>query len=159
MKQEELQLKTNLVLASNLAQGFSPKRCSDWAIELMLNGYELEELDILAGLDCTESREIERYFEAAVSKLGLALEKEEEVLLDWYVREIAQRVVSGALSPQQGQEIVTEVYYRLDYPSGYGDIVYADDYWYVEECNGAKSDDYEAYLKNQFIEFLTNTNE
>lgn len=154
MTKEELQLKASLVLAENTAKGFEAKRCIDRAVELMLDGYQLEELDILAGLDNTESREAELYFAKAIEKLGLQIEKDEEKLLTWFAKDIAQKVVNGEMSPLKGQEILTKIYYELDYFPDYSNIVYADDYWYVELCNGAKPEGYEDYVLNEFKEFL-----
>lgn len=148
MKKIELQEKTNLMLAKHLVTEFDIRRFVNWAIDLMLDGYQGEELDILAGLDEGDSREAEHYFERVADQLGLVIEKDEDKLIELYVMDVAQQVVDGTISPRKGQQQVTEIYYKLDYFPGYSDIVYADDYWYIN--NQQDEIGYEEYLLNEF---------
>lgn len=162
MTKEELQDKTNLLVGKTMAHDLNKQYYLDWAIELMQEGYELEELDILAGLDASESREVERYFRMVCEKLELELLPNKNDCLKVYLVDLAQRVVEGTANIYKAQELIESIWDVFDENlGGIDEIAYAPDYWAMMELpNGAAEDGYREYLMNEFKIYLeNNTNE
>lgn len=158
MTKEELQEKTNLLLGKTMARGFDGQCYVEWAISLMKDGYEFQELDILASIDVIESREIEKYFKQVCEKLELELLPEKQDCLKIYLVNLAQRVVDGIVDINKAQELIESIWQVYDEDFGGIDgIAYAPDYWFMMELpNGAEEDGYENYLMNEFMIYLAN---
>ena len=84
---------TYKVVAYRAIEPVDSNESIDWAVEMMLVGYESQALDILAGiLKPTTYREVIDYVEAAVRELGLQMKTGEDALLSYasyYLRHMA----------------------------------------------------------------------
>lgn len=85
MEKLDLQTATNLLLAKQIIKR---NNCSsdiiDWALRLMENGYDSENLCILAGLDERDIWGIDDYFKKSADDLNIDLAIEKQELLDFY---------------------------------------------------------------------------
>lgn len=157
MKREELELKTNLLLAERELLDFNNKRHIDWAIELMQDGYDVEELHILAGLDEIQHYEIKKYFEAAAGRLELSVECSIDHLKS-FLYKVMKEAIAGERTIHYVSKIVFSMNCVLDYTdSDLFHLANLVDYWEIMELpNGAPEDGYEEYVKNEFKIYLEN---
>ena len=111
--------ETILLLAKKLLSNFDSKNYVDWAVSLLENGNESENLFILAGLD-NESTEIrEKYFLKAVGELNIDIKIGDFELLENYAKFTAENVINGVISKSNGLEIMNEIVRRSDYDIKY----------------------------------------
>lgn len=157
MKKEELQEKTDWLLAETEAKGFNNKLYIDWGVDLLNAGYDLDELAILAGLDGVEHFEIKKYFELSAERLGLSLVCGIDKMLE-YLKKAMREAIEGAKEIDEVLKIAFHLNYTCDYEDG--DLCYLvniSDYWEIMEVpNGASESGFQEYVKNEFKLYLEN---
>lgn len=157
MEKEELQKKTDWLLAETEAKGFNNKQYIAWAVDLLNAGNDLDELAILAGLDDVEHFEIKKYFELSAEKLGLSLVCDADKIFD-YLKKAMREAIEGVTQIDDVLKIAFHLNYALDYEEG--DLWYLaniPDYWEIMEVpNGASESGFEEYVKNEFKLYLEN---
>jgi hypothetical protein len=119
MKDFDLQKETELLLADRLITHFSSKKYVDWAIKLLINGYESENLCILAGLDEEDDLTIDKYFNKAVEDLNLHITLNSNDLIEKYAVYIAESVITGMIGPEDGLMTMLEIVRATDYSKKY----------------------------------------
>lgn len=92
----------------------------DWAVKMMVEGFESPSLIDLAGLDL-DGRPVERYdavrlFEKTLLELGLPSKNDEEIFRLWLVHRASQ-IKYGVITPTEGVELIhDEVLFPLLHP-------------------------------------------
>src|SRR6478609_5088979 len=91
---------TYKILGQKLLSWYDSKVLVDWAVTLMQNGFESDNLQILAGLDNYDTEEREKYFWKSVEDLSINIDKKEIEFIDFYVETLVEEVLSGSIPPK-----------------------------------------------------------
>ena len=87
----------------------NPQKFVDWAVNLLMNELETENILILAGLDNYPREEIENYFWKCVYDLKLNIKKTDFELLENYAIYLANEVINGCVTPKVGLRIMNDI--------------------------------------------------
>ena len=99
----------------------------DWAVGMIVEGYDSPSLRILAGLDENGNVfETEETFGRVVRELGMR-EPNTSGKLGGYACYVASRILSGMISPENGVKALYRVWRMSDYKEEYFDWVLLDD--------------------------------
>jgi len=114
--------ETDKIMSHRLLGFFDSKEYVDWAVRLLISGYESESLLILAGMDNDSTEERERYFNQAIEELQINTTKSRYELINNYgVQYLAELVVNGEINPRVGLsamfEIIKDTGYNRKYDS------------------------------------------
>ena len=91
----------------------------DWAGEMLVQGYDSYSLRILAGLERLASTfEAEDYFLRSAKELGLSV-PDSEAAIGVYACEIAQEIVEGRLTGQEGVRALYRICLATEYHRDY----------------------------------------
>ena len=91
----------------------------DWAVEMLTEGYDSYSLRILAGLERTGSAfEAEDYFLRSARELGLSI-PDSRMAVRAYACEIAQEVIAGHLTGQEGVRALYRICLATEYDRDY----------------------------------------
>jgi hypothetical protein len=115
----DIQKETYRLLAQKLLTNFDNRKFVNWAVMLLENGYESENIMILAGLDKSPSQEIEKYFEMSLKDIKFIVEKSENELVEIYAEYIINEVLKGAMIPSLGLSKMLDIVIATDYNSKY----------------------------------------
>lgn len=161
MRISYLQKETELMIAESLINDFSSKRYVDWAIKLLSNGHESDNLNILAGLDNEESETIQKYFKQVLSDLEIEIESNKEKLIEIYAKSIAEDVVNQKITADSGLLAFVKIACFMDYKSKYLQFTYlSDDLYELENGeysyyhDGLTLENKEEYVIEEFRLFL-----
>src|SRR5690606_40208672 len=89
-----LQELTLNIFAERILTNFDSKKLVNWAVEVILLGYESENLYVLAGLDFESTEEREKYFIESLKDLQIEIETNEEKLIENYAITLTKKVVA-----------------------------------------------------------------
>jgi hypothetical protein len=91
----------------------------DWAGEMLVQGYDSYSLRILAGVGRLASTfEAEDYFLRSIKELGLSI-PDSETAVRSYACEIAQQIIEGHLTGQEGVRALYRICLATDYNRAY----------------------------------------
>lgn len=148
---------TYQLLGKRLLSWYDSKILIDWAIKLLESGYDSESLEILAGLDYDDTETREKYFWRAINELNINIEKQEIDLINFYVDNLVEEVISGAVSPKYGLQMMGDVARKTDYNEKYmqfymleEDVDYLDYSGQSLTINGLTKDNIDQYIINEF---------
>jgi len=148
----DIQKETYRLLAQKLLTNFDNRKFVNWAVMLLENGYETENIKILAGLDKSPSQEIEKYFEMSLKDLKFKGEKSANELIEIYAEHIINDVLIGAMNPSLGLSKMLDIVIATDYNSKYLQFFQLDeDIDYLGLDNNDKK---ERYIKKEFELFI-----
>ncbi|NDV80870.1 hypothetical protein D0T87_02605 [Bacteroides sp. 51] len=119
MEKNELQEQINLIRAERLFKGFNAKKYVNFALTLMKNGYEPEDIYILAGLDDERFEIVDKYFALVTEKLGLDIYEDEDKIIELYAIHTAEDVISGKISVERGFNKMLNIVQYTSYDSKY----------------------------------------
>jgi hypothetical protein len=110
---------TKAIFGKRAVQNIFAEDYIDWAGEMLVQGYDSPRLRILAGLDRQGSVfEVEEYFLHSINELTI-IEPESKAAVRAYACEIAQQIINGQLTAQQGVRALYQVYRNTEYDSDY----------------------------------------
>lgn len=118
---------TYKILGQKLLSWYDSKVLVDWAMTLMQNGLDSDNLQILAGLDHTDTEEREKYFWKAVKDLNINIDKTEIELIDFYVGSLVDEVLAGNIPPKFALKQMCEVARNTNYSPKYMRFYMLDD--------------------------------
>lgn len=150
MEKDELQLKTDLLLASIQFMSPDRKQYIDWAIELLLSGIENENLYILAGLEPSDWFAIERYFKKTTIELEIDTNISEIELIDFYIVYHITKILEDPSDLDEKIKILQTIYYHSSYYF-HKYLKWISLYDELEELTGTPA---EEYALKEFAEFL-----
>lgn len=154
MEKDELQLKTDLLLANIIFMDPDRKQYVDWAIELLLSGIQNENLYILAGLEPGDWFAIERYFEKAAIELEIDTNIGKTELVDFYIVYNITKTLENPSNLDETINILQTIYY-------YSSFYYHKHFQWIslydelEELTGIPA---EKYALEEFNKFLNELN-
>ncbi|MEG3753732.1 hypothetical protein [Psychromonas arctica] len=108
----------------------------NWAMSLLEQGVETENLCILASLlNPLNEFEVDEHFNIVISELDLKFPKLEEAV-EGYVKILAHEVIRGMLPPEDGASKIYDANVFLGYPESFSEYTIYEDEWYCEHING-----------------------
>ena len=145
------------LLGQRLLTSYNSKILVDWAVTLLEKGFDTESLEILAGLDNDDTETREKYFWKAIKELNVNISKQEIDLINFYVDNLVEDVISGIVSPKQALQLMCDVARKTDYGPKYiqfymldEDIDYLDYSGNALTIDGLTKDNVDAYIVNEF---------
>lgn len=148
---------TYRILGHKLLSGYESKILVEWAITLLQNGFDGDNLSILAGLDNSDTEEREKYFWKSVKDLNINIDKKDLDLIDVYVDNLVDDVLSGNVPPRFALKQMFEVARKTDYNRKYMDFYMLDDEidsieydGYAIFTNGLNKKNVDEYILNEF---------
>ncbi|MCC6372745.1 MAG: hypothetical protein IT236_17205 [Bacteroidia bacterium] len=148
---------TYKILGQKLLSWYDSKVLVDWALTLMQNGFDSDNLQILAGLDNSDTEEREHYFWRSVKDLNINIDKKEIDLIDFYVDNLVDEVLEGNVPPKFALRQMCEVARKTDYSPKYMDFYMLDDEIDSIEydghaifTNGLTKNNADEYILNEF---------
>ncbi|MBW4694030.1 MAG: hypothetical protein KME27_19975 [Lyngbya sp. HA4199-MV5] len=135
----------------------------DWAIELLVQGYDSPNLRILAGLDRRSSVfDIETYFIHAIKELEIE-EPEPKAAVRAYACEMAQQIIDGQFTSLRAVvRALYQIWLNTDYDPNYAiwltlddalDSLYAGEYPY--SYPSATLENFEAIVQQEAARFVS----
>lgn len=123
----DIKEETIILLAKKLLSNFDSKNYVNWAVSILENGTESENLYILAGLD-NEDKEIrEKYFTKVIEELNIDVNLDDFSLLENYAKFVAKNVINGKFSQSIGLIEMNKIVIKSDYDSKYIDFFELDE--------------------------------
>ncbi|MCG6187666.1 hypothetical protein [Maribellus maritimus] len=116
--------QTYFLIADRILGKSDSKIYVDWAVDMIQNGYDTENILILAGLDNSDTEEREKYFRESLDDLKIDYPDNEKELRSFYSNSLANKVVTGKISPQIGLRKMTELVYANNYSGEF--LAFAD---------------------------------
>ncbi len=153
--------QTYYLIADRILGKSDSKIYVDWAVDMIQNGHETENILILAGLDSSDTEEREKYFRESLNDLKIDYPDNEKELRSFYSTSLANKVVTGKVSPQIGLKKMTELVYATDYSNEF--LAFADldeDIDYVKYSgqplfnSGLTKKNIDEFIINEFRLFL-----
>lgn len=148
---------TYQLLGQRLLTWYDSKILVDWAITLLENGFDSESLQILAGLDNEDSEIREKYFWKATKELNINIDKQEIDLINFYVDNLVDEVISGSVSPKYGLQMMCDVARKTDYNEKFmpfymldEDVDYLDYSGQSLTVNGLTKENTDQYIIDEF---------
>jgi len=114
-----LQTITLNVLTERLITQFDSKKLVNWAVEVILLGYESENLFILAGLDNELTQIREEYFWKTIKDLNISIDKTDTALIQNYAKFISKKVINDEIDIKDGFKIMLEICSTVGYERRY----------------------------------------
>lgn len=132
-----------------------------WAVDMIQRGHETENILILAGLDSSDTEEREKYFRESLNDLKIEYPDNKSRLISLYSTNLADKVLTGKISPQIGLTKMIELVYATDYSSEFLAFVDLDeDIDYVKYSSqplfnsGLTKNNIDEFIINEFKLFL-----
>jgi hypothetical protein len=144
-----MDVKTNKLLADIHIGVVTSEDYVQWAVACLESGEDSKNIRILASLQKPlYSSEVDFYFSRCLKDLGWTIPQRRECLLN-YARDLAQQIVSGDLSHQDGCRKIYRVALALNYPKELMEWVYFDDNLDPSTYNELEGAEWEDAIKNQ----------
>jgi len=151
MERLDLQTQTNLLLAKQIIKR---NNCSpdiiDWALLLMKNGYNSENLYILAGLDSNDVWTIDNYFKKVMDDFDIDSNMEKQYLLDFYLIYYIKASIENPNILDETVFLLSGVIYDTSYCSN----KYLDFFFLYDELEELTGMSREEYAMNEFKAFI-----
>ena len=155
MTKEEL---THVILGKQLICDFDSKDFVDWAVTIMQQGYESDNLFILAGLDYERTEVREKYFYDSIRDLKIDINKTNQELIEIYAKSVAEKAVNNEIDIEYAFQKMCTIACETDYDRRYiGFYIIEEDLEYANRTcftTDLTLDDYKEYIKNEFQIFL-----
>jgi hypothetical protein len=122
-----MDFKTNKLLAESHMGVVTSEDYVRWAVACLESDMDSKNIRILASLQKPlYSSEVDHYFRLCLKDLGWTMPERRECLLN-YARDLAQQIVSGDLSPEDGCRKIYRIASALNYPQELMPWVYFDE--------------------------------
>ncbi|MFV0225445.1 hypothetical protein OBJ96_10150 [Empedobacter falsenii] len=156
-----LQELTLNIFAERILTTFDSKKLVNWAVEVILLGYESENLYLLAGLDFESTEEREKYFIESLKDLQIEIETDEEKLIENYAITLSKKVVEKEVDIDYGFKQMLKIVTACDYDEKYIPFFEIDeDLDYLRYDNntifnyGLTLENYKEFILEEFKIFL-----
>lgn len=115
MKQFDLQDETLFLLAKQKDGDYDGKDIIDWGINVLINGYESENLYILVGLDAWEYWAINKYFKLSLTDLNISCSWDDQTYSDYYFVTLVKRILQSPKTLEKNIPILNSLLYETTY--------------------------------------------
>lgn len=149
------------ILAFKALNRNADKRWVDWAVDMLMEGFDTEYLVILAGMSSPfDQFEMQRITDKALRENDLHYSDKNKVITQ-YVHYLLEKGIKGDIPSFTILTILKEIYLELDYEGSLqqfyllyyakDDLQYSEDQWYV---NGVDRNNIEEAIMIYFTEWL-----
>ena len=149
--------KTDYLFAKRFYTVFDSKDYVDWAMFLIENGVENENLYILAGLDSSDTEEREKYFHKTLEDLNIEEPTNKILYAENFMLDLAKKVLNNEINPVSGLKLALGVAMETGYDSKYVQFYCLDedlDYLMYEGhglySNNLSKENVNDYIKKEF---------
>jgi hypothetical protein len=87
----------------------------NWAMQALENGFDSENIRILAGLDYSDTEERLKYFQKSLVDLNLQMPSDQNEILKDFTIKLANNVIEGLEAPRTGLKIMLDIVIASDY--------------------------------------------
>jgi hypothetical protein len=144
-----MDFETNKLLAENYMGMVTSEDYVQWAVTCLESDVDSKNIRILASLyKPLYSSEVEYYFSRCLKDLGWTRPEPRECLFN-YARDLAQRILSGELSPQDGYSKIYNIALALNYPRELISWVYLDDSMELSIYNDSHGPEWEDAIRDE----------
>lgn len=106
---------------------FDSKEYVNWAIQLLIHGYENESLSILASLDNSPTWEREKYFYKSLKELNISEPPFDFSFADIFMKDLAHKVINKLINLLRGLRLAYGVVLKTDYDKRFIQFYYLDE--------------------------------
>lgn len=152
-----IQKETDKILGQRTLPRFNSKQFVDLAVNLLSNGYETDNIVILAGMDYESTEDREKYFWKSIEELKIEVNKSDFELIEIYAIQVVEDVCNGHIKPVDGFRIMQDVIRATDYDSKFYQFYLIDEDYGCLENNiepifnpGLTKDNKVDYVKKEF---------
>jgi len=156
-----LQETTYYLIGKQIFTHIDSKDYVDWAVYALENGFDSENIRILAGLDSADTEDRIKYFNKSIEDLNLIFPTDKTVILSDFTKSLANNVIDGKVKPQEGLRIMLDIVVASDYDSRFVQFMDLDeDFDYVKYSGKAlfnsdvTMDNHDEMVINEFKLFL-----
>jgi hypothetical protein len=156
-----LQEITYYLLGKQIFTHIDSKDYVDWAVQVLENGFDSENIRILAGLDNSDTEERLRYFQKSLDDLNIHIPTDQNEILKDFTTRLANNVIAGLESPKAGLKIMLDIVRASDYSARFMQFMDLDeDIDYVMYSgaplfnSGLQKDNIDEMIVNEFKLFL-----
>ena len=110
-----LQEITYYLLGKQIFTHIDSKDYVDWAVQVLENGFDSENIRILAGLDNADTDERLKYFQKCLNDLNIQIPTDQNEILRDFTTRLANNVIAGLESPKAGLKIMLDIVRASDY--------------------------------------------
>lgn len=103
------------IMGEKLVTNYDYKKIVAWAYQLIVKGYESENLLILAGLGNKSSDVIDRYFKKTIEDLKISTDKSDKELIEIFALQLINEVVEEKIDPRDDLSLIQEIVIATDY--------------------------------------------
>ena len=107
------------ILSEKALYEFDSKTLVNWAVKVMLMGFESENIFVLAGLDNSDTEEREIYFFKSLTDLNIKIDKSEEELIEIYAIAIAKKALAKQINLDYALTQMQKILSFTNYSSKY----------------------------------------
>lgn len=132
----DLQKETYTLEAEEVITFFDSQKYVNWAIRALENGYESDNLFILAGFDHEEKEVVHYYFEKALLDFGLDTNHNNPIKFDVYAKYIMESVINQSIDATDGLYLLEKIYETLNFDQKYLTFIsLSNDFYYLKYGN------------------------
>ena len=149
--------KTDYLFGKRFFTVFDSKDYIDWAVFLIEKGVESENLNILAGLNYSDTEEREKYFHKTLEDLNIEEPTDKILYAESFMLNLANKVLNNEIEPALGLRMACGVALGTEYDSKYIQFDYLDedlDYLMHEGrglfSNNLSKENMDYYIRNEF---------
>ncbi len=102
-------------MGEKLVTNYDYKKIVAWAYQLIVKGYQSENLLILAGLGNESSDVIDIYFKKTIEDLKISTDKSDKELIEIFALQLINEVVEEKIDPRDGLSLMQEIVIATDY--------------------------------------------
>ncbi len=102
-------------MGEKLVTNYDYKKIVAWAYQLIVKGYQSENLLILAGLGNESSDVIDIYFKKTIEDLKISTDKSDKELIEIFVLQLINEVVEEKIDPRDALSLMQEIVIATDY--------------------------------------------
>jgi hypothetical protein len=103
------------IMGEKLVTNYDHKKIIAWAYQLIVKGYQSENLLILAGLGNESSDVIDIYFKKTIEDLKISTDKSDKELIEIFALQLINEVVEEKIDPRDGLSLMQEIVIATDY--------------------------------------------
>ena len=109
-----LQEITNYIIGKQIYTQIDSKDYVEWAFQAIENGFDSENIWILAGLNNSDTEERLKYFQKSLADLNFQIPTDQNEILNYFTNQLANNVISGLESVSGlGYSFGSDIVYKL----------------------------------------------
>ncbi|WP_222535421.1 hypothetical protein [Pedobacter polysacchareus] len=136
------------------------KTCIDWAVDMLMEGFDTEHLVILSGISPPyEQFELQKIADKALEELQLDYSDRDQIIKD-YINYLSKEALNNQIEPLYALRLIRDIYLELDHEKSLQqfyllyyakyDLLDSENQWYIDGIDRSNID---SKIIEHFIEF------